>query len=93
MKNKKKEKIIVVLTGKEIASLQKVVRSGTAKAREITRARILLLAHRGNTNKEIAEKRWVAGSAPSRISVYDTAGANQSKPCSPISRVPDSRKR
>ena len=55
MKKKKspKRKIVIRLSSVEVASLERVVRSGTAKARAITRARILLLSHAKKTDREI----------------------------------------
>jgi transposase len=51
----RREKIVISLRPSEIAVLEKVVKSGQHNARSITRARILLLSHRGKTNREIAE--------------------------------------
>ena len=51
----KPEKIIILLSAKEIAALERVVKIGKSKAREITRARILLLSHQGKTNRAIGE--------------------------------------
>jgi transposase len=48
-------KIVISLTASEIAVLEKVVKSGQHNARTITRAHILLLSHRGKTNREIME--------------------------------------
>lgn len=56
MKKKKavrKEKIIVVLSEKDIAFLKAFIRSGIRKARAVSRARILLLSHAGKSNGEI----------------------------------------
>jgi len=53
--SKKKEKVAVALSDQEIVALTRLVKSGTAKARAITRARILLLSHRGKTNREIMD--------------------------------------
>jgi transposase len=58
MRNKKKQsrkKLDIMLSNAEIAALQKVGRVGAAPARTITRARILLLSHKGKTNTEITE--------------------------------------
>ena len=52
---KDKKKILVSLTTEEVQLLERVVRSGTANARVITRARILLCSHRGVTNRHIIE--------------------------------------
>lgn len=49
------EKIIIKLKTIEIALLQKITRSGKQNARSITRARILLLSHKGKTNMQIAD--------------------------------------
>lgn len=54
-KHQKREKIIVTLSTTEITALEKLVKSGTAKARTMTRARILLLSHRGKTNTAIMD--------------------------------------
>lgn len=54
-KNKKKVKILIALDKEEIALLHNVIRNGIAPARTITRARILLLSHKGKTNREITE--------------------------------------
>lgn len=51
----KREKILIALTAAEIAALTRFIKSGTAKAREITRARILLLSQSGKTNREIED--------------------------------------
>jgi putative transposase len=53
--NKEREKVAVALSSQEISILNRLVRRGTAKARAITRARILLLSHRGKTNGEIMD--------------------------------------
>lgn len=42
-----------MLDAKEMTQLEQVIKRGTTKARTVTRARILLLSHRGNTNSEI----------------------------------------
>ena len=60
MKKKKKtrpkpKKIIIVLSAEERAALERIVKTGSAKAQEITRARILLLSHKGKTNHAIEE--------------------------------------
>ena len=60
MKKKKKtrpkpEKITIVLSVTEVAALERLVKIGSAKVREITRARILLLSHKGKTNRAIEE--------------------------------------
>ena len=54
-KKKKRGKITVRLSEKDVATLEKLVRSGSATARTITRARILLLSHRGKKNRDIEE--------------------------------------
>lgn len=50
---KKRVRIVVRLKPSDITYLQGVVKSGTRKAREITRARILLLSHQKKSNVEI----------------------------------------
>ena len=55
MKRKKlsKKKIAIRLSSAEVSFLVRIVRSGTTKARTITRAHILLLSHKKNTDREI----------------------------------------
>lgn len=64
-KNKKKAKILIVLSNKEIALLETHIRCGTVKAQTVTRARILLLSHKGKTNHEIVD---ALGCAPRTVS-------------------------
>lgn len=52
---RQKEKILIPLSGEEITSLKNIVKKGESNARVTTRARILLLSHKGKTNKEIIE--------------------------------------
>lgn len=52
-KHGRKKKIRIVLTPESITLLRAVTRSGKRNAREITRARILLLSHEGKTNSWI----------------------------------------
>lgn len=52
---KKREKVTIALSSKEVVELNRLIRSGTAKARAMTRARILLLSHRERTNREIMD--------------------------------------
>lgn len=52
-KNKKKAKILITLSSDENALLCAVIKRGTTKAQTVTRARILLLSHRGKTNNAI----------------------------------------
>lgn len=54
-KKRKKEKISIALSSREITELEAIVRKGTHKARTITRARILLLSHKGKSNTEITK--------------------------------------
>lgn len=49
------KRIIIKLKQDEIKTLTTVVRKGKWRAREITRANILLLANRGKKSKEIAD--------------------------------------
>jgi len=49
------KKYIVDLSSEEHEQLQNLVRRGQAGARRITRARILLQAHQGRTDQEIAQ--------------------------------------
>src|SRR5579864_7893440 len=57
----------VVLTEEEKAKLQSLVHKGTAKARTITRARVLLLADEGKTDKDIYILLHTATSTPHDI--------------------------
>ena len=50
----------VKLTSKERKKLQQLISKGTAKARKITRARILLMANEGKTDTHIIEALRVA---------------------------------
>jgi hypothetical protein len=50
------KKYIVDLTAEERTTLVGVIRHGKAAARQVTRARILLKADEGLTDKEIAEE-------------------------------------
>ena len=52
---RKPEKIVIRLSAKEVTILERLSKTGNAKAREITRARILLLSQRQKTNREIEE--------------------------------------
>lgn len=52
MKHKLKQ--AVCLTRQEIAGLHSFIRKGRASARELTRARILLLSHEGNPDQGIS---------------------------------------
>ncbi len=54
-KHGRREKVIIALNTKDIESLEGIVRKGVSHARTITRARILLLSHRGKSNTEIVE--------------------------------------
>lgn len=53
------KKYIVNLTNAEVNELETVVRTGKHAARKITRARILLQAHAGQTDCDIAENLGV----------------------------------
>lgn len=60
MKTKQKKKfgrarVVVALSDSDVASLQSAIRHGTRKAREITRAHILLLSHKKKSNQEIMD--------------------------------------
>lgn len=70
------KKIAVALSDAEISALRKVMSSGTQNARAITRARILLLSHRGKTNREIVD---ALGCAPRNVTDvrkrYDERGS------------------
>jgi transposase len=54
-KHTRPKKVIIALSTTEIGFLEGVVRKGVSPARTITRARILLLSHRGKSNTEIME--------------------------------------
>jgi len=60
---------IVTLTTEEIAALQKIVRTKTAEARTVQRARILLYSAEGMSDTAIAEKLDI-----NRRSVYNCIG-------------------
>jgi len=57
---------VVVLTDEDIASLQKIVRTRTAEARTVQRAKILMYSAKGKSDTEIAEKLDI-----NRRSVYN----------------------
>lgn len=54
-KKQRREKILITLSDEEIAAIKNVIKKGESKARVITRARILLLAHKGKTNQAIMD--------------------------------------
>lgn len=64
----------VVLSEQERVMLSALIRKGTAKARVITRARVLLLAHEGRIDKEIYESLMIAYSTPHDIRKNYTQG-------------------
>jgi transposase len=86
------QKLYVHLSPEQRAALEKMTRAGEAKAREITRARILLLSDRNQepgtwkTQDQIAEALSVAPTTVSRIcrrfvlEGQDTAAAIKEKP-------------
>jgi transposase len=59
MKNKtstkKRRKLVIKLTASEVDLLSKTIKSGLKSARAVMRAHILLLSHKGKTNKEIID--------------------------------------
>jgi transposase len=60
MKIKQKKKlrrvrVVVRLKARDLAYLKNILNSGTRKAREITRARILLMSHKKKSNQEIID--------------------------------------
>lgn len=57
----------VTLTPQEQRTVTALIGKGTAKARTITRARILLLTHKGNIDKTVCEALGIVRSV-----VYDT---------------------
>lgn len=57
---------VVILTGDEISALQKIVRTHTAEARTVQRAKILLYSAEGMSDSSIAEKLDI-----NRRSVYN----------------------
>jgi len=80
----------IVLPDKEKAQLQTLVHKGIAHARTITRARVLLLADTGRTDREIYESLALAVSTPYDIrkryhsgglqnALYDTPHQRRSK--------------
>lgn len=54
----------VVLSQQERVMLSALIRKGTAKARIITRARVLLLASEGNIDREIYQSLMISYSTP-----------------------------
>ena len=54
-KRKRPIKIVVTLTGSDITCLRRMLHRGKRKAREMIRARILLMSHQGKTNREIID--------------------------------------
>ena len=73
---KKRIMISVHLNASDIAFLKRLVKSGTRKAREITRARILLMSHAKKTNREIME---ALGCSPFMISSLRTRWLKRKK--------------
>lgn len=55
-----KKKNIVKLKPEDLASLKKIISSGSQKARNITRCRILLMSNEGKTDTQIIEFLQVA---------------------------------
>lgn len=51
----------------EETTMQAILRKGTAKARTITRARVLLMAHKGKTDKEIISALGIARTTPYKV--------------------------
>lgn len=64
----------VALTEQERAMLSALIRKGTAKARVITRARILLLTHEGKKDKEIYQSLMISYSMPHDVRKNYTQG-------------------
>ena len=62
-----KKKYKVKLKSKERSELRAMTKQGTEKVRKVKRARILLLAHKGKTDKEIAEQVEVTSGTVERI--------------------------
>src|SRR3989337_1667975 len=67
----------VVLSGSQLTTVSSLIRKGAAKARTITRARILLLTHEGKRDKEIINALNVATSTPHDIRKKFTEGGLQ----------------
>lgn len=67
----------ISLTEEEIRQLKILIRKGIANARAITRARVLLMAHDGKTDKEIYQTLSLAESTPYDIRKRYTAGGLQ----------------
>jgi transposase len=74
----------VTLSKKEREAISRLLRKGTAKARQLTRARILLLADQGQTDEQIVRALGTSLSTVQRIrrrfSSGDLASALQEKP-------------
>lgn len=62
-----KKKYVVTLTGEERRELEALISSGAEKARKLTRARILLKADEGWTDKAISEALDVGRSTVERV--------------------------
>jgi transposase len=63
-------KHIIQLSKKELDKVQSIIRRGQQNARVITRARILLLSHRGEGKDTIADKLDIGRSTVQRILDY-----------------------
>ena len=73
----------VDLTDEEEAYLLQFIKCGERSARQITRARILLLAHEGHTDRDIAASLHTSGSTVERTRkrfVEDSLGALKERP-------------
>ena len=75
MKVSARKKYHVELTEAEKQQLNKLITTGVNKARVITRARIVLAAHEGKTDKEIYTTLGLADSTPGDIRERFCAGA------------------
>lgn len=68
-------KFKVALSPEEVVTVQTVIKKGVAKARTITRARVLLLAHQGKKDHEIINALGVAKTTPYKVRKhYDVEG-------------------
>lgn len=67
MKQSARKLYHVTLTQEEQQTLEQLIRKGHSSARILTRARVLLLAHKGKTDREIYEVLGLADSTPGDI--------------------------
>jgi len=60
-------KFKVTLPHEEIVTVQAVIKKGVAKARTITRARVLLMTHQGKKDKDIITALGIARTTPYKV--------------------------